>query len=112
MIPILFKPVDFIAAPICFVILLMIFSIIVKKYKNEEEKRLFLKAFYFKMIFSLLFTAMCSFYYRGGDTSMYYECTQRLHKAVSDNGNNYIEIFLTKRMHLKSSLLSYFIYTG
>ena len=108
---ILIKPSDLFVAPICFIILLMIFSIIVRKYKDEKQKRLFLKAFYFKMAFALLFTLMCSFYYRSGDTEMYYHATQFMQKAILDDSQNFWEIMTMKKLNIKSDVVNYFLYT-
>jgi hypothetical protein len=108
----LLKPVDFIAAPICFIILWMIFSFVVRKYKDQVQRRLYLKAFYFKMLFALLFTLMCTFYYRSGDTEMYYEATLLLNKAVVEDPDNLWVILLTKKLTFQSPFLSYFLYTG
>src|SRR5688572_25690734 len=108
---ILFKPLDVIVAPLCFVLLLMIFSGIMRKYK-EQQRKLFMKAFYFKMAFALIFTAMCSFYYRGGDTEMYYQCTQFLHKAVIDDYENLYKILGTQKISIETPLVNYFLWTG
>src|SRR5205085_559688 len=88
----LFTSVDFFAGPLCFVILLMAFSVVVRKYKDERLKKLFLLAFYFKMAFVLIFTLLNSYYYRGGDTEMYFQCSKFLHKAVMDDSGNFWEI--------------------
>jgi hypothetical protein len=89
----------------------MAFSVVVRKYKDERLKKLFLLAFYFKMAFVLIFTLLNSYYYRGGDTEMYFQCSKFLHKAVMDDSGNFWEILKTKRLHLKTPLLNYFIYT-
>jgi hypothetical protein len=106
----LFKSSDIIAVPIFFMILLMAFSIIIKKYKNDETRRLYLRAFYFKMFFSLAYTILNTFYYRGGDTEMYYFATQYLHQAVNDDGANVQVIYATKMINVKTELMNYFLY--
>ena len=107
----LFSLSDIITAPICFVVLLMVFSVIVTKYKDEKIKRIFLKAFYYKMFFTLAYTAINSFYYRGGDTEMYYHATNFLHNAVMDDINNLGKVYSTKMINVKTDLMNYFIYT-
>jgi|GEM_PF-257753 len=103
---------DLFVGPLCFILLLMVFSVVVRKYRDERLKRLFLQAFYFKMAFALLYTVVNSYYYRGGDSEMYYHCTQFLHKAVMDDTDNFWKIMLTKKMHVKTELVNYFIYTN
>ncbi len=70
-----------------------------------------MKAFYFKMFFTLAYTAVNSFYYRGGDTEMYYHATNFLHNAVMDNADNFQLIYSTKMINVKTTLMDYFIYT-
>ena len=106
----LFRDVDFLAAPICFIILLMVFSVIIVKYKDDRTRTLFLQAFYFKMACALIFTAFSSFYYSGGDSEMYYFAGLHLHEAVMDDPNNFVKIFLTKVINVKTTLMDYFIY--
>jgi hypothetical protein len=101
---------DFLFAPLCFIVLLMIFSIIINKYKDDSQRKLFLKAFYVKMTATLLYTAVMSFYYKGGDTEMYYECTQNLRQAVLDDSDNFIRIYMTKMINVKTPLMNYFIF--
>ncbi len=106
----LFREVDFLAAPICFIILLMIFSLVLVKYKDDRTRTLLLQAFYFKMACALIFTAFSSFYYSGGDSEMYYFSGLHLYDAVMDNPNNFVLIFLTKVINVKTPLMNYFIY--
>ncbi len=107
----LFRLSDVFAGPICFVILLMIFSFVVKKYQNDEIKKLFVSAFYFKMFCTLAYTIVNSFYYRGGDTEMYYQCTQFLRNAVLDDSDNILKVFTTNQINVKTPLMNYFIFT-
>jgi hypothetical protein len=106
----LFKTSDIIAAPLCFTILLMIFSVIIKKYKDDDFRKLLLKAFYFKMAFALIYTLLNTFYYRSGDSDMYYQATKALNRAVLDDSDNFMKIYLTKMINVKTDLVAYFIY--
>lgn len=69
-----------------------------------------MKAFYFKMLFALIYTLLNTFYYRSGDSEMYYQATQALHKAVMDDSDNFIKIAMTKMINVKTELMNYFIY--
>ena len=108
----LLRPIDLFSAPICFVVLMMIFSAMVRKYKDEEEKRLYLRAFYYKMFFTLAYTIVISYYYTGGDTELYYDCTVDLHKAVTESTDNISTIYTSKMITVKSPLMNYFIFDG
>lgn len=107
-----FTSADFTWGPITFVALLMVLSVIISKYKNERDKRLFLQAFYVKMIASVLFTLVTAFYYGGGDTEMYYHSAIDLQRAVSDNFDNFWKIYTTKVINVKTDLMYYFIFDG
>jgi hypothetical protein len=107
---ILFRSTDIFVAPLCFAVLLMIFSVIVSKYKDDRIKFLFVKAFYFKMACALMFTAVNTFYYRSGDTVLYYNCTKYLHDAVMDDYDNLLKIYQTKMINVKTPLMNYFVY--
>lgn len=109
----LFFPGDIFSAPIFFVILLMVMSMVLRKYKDDKIKNLFLKAFYFKMFMTVAYTSIMTFYYDGkGDTAMYYFCTLDLHKAVMDDTDNFLKIYTTKVINVKTTLMDYFIYDG
>jgi len=88
----------------------MIFSVVIVKYKDGKMRTLFIKAFYFKMICALIFTVFISFYYNGGDTEMYYFAGLHLHDAVVDDPGNFVKIFMTKVINVKTPLMDYFIY--
>lgn len=106
----LFRAHDIFVGPLCFILLLMAFSYVVRKYRDDDQKKLFLKAFYFKMFCTLAYTALNSFYYKGGDSEMYYEASQFLRNAVMDDSGNFTKIFLTKMINTKTELMNYFIY--
>ena len=92
----LFNSFDVFTGPLCFVILLMFMSGVVRKYKDDTQRKIFLQAFYFKMLCTLIYTLLMTFYYAGGDTEMYYECTVDLHNAVMDDSNNFVKIWSSK----------------
>ncbi len=107
----LFRPVDIFFVPLCFVLLLMAFSVVIRKHKDERIKRLFLQAFYFKMVCAVIFTVLTIYVFGGGDSEMYYECTEALHKAVMDDGGNFWKIYTTKVINAKTPLMNYFIFS-
>ena len=106
-----FTTCDFFVAPLCFLVLMMIFSVVVKKYKDDKFKKLFLRVFYFKMICTLLFAIITDFYYKGGDSEMYFYCIKHLQNAVMDDPENFIKIYTTKMINVKTTLMNYFIFT-
>jgi len=57
-----------------------------------------------------MFTLVNSYYYRGGDTEMYFNCAEYLKRAVSDDSQNFTKIYMTKVINVKTTLMNYFIY--
>jgi hypothetical protein len=109
----LFKSNDIMLVPLCFVMLLMVMSVVVRKYRDDKLKNLFLKAFYFKMGMTIAYTTVITIFYGGeGDTEMYYYCTMDLHKAVMDNTDNFVKIYTTKVINVKTPLMDYFLFDG
>lgn len=106
---VLFINIDIIAAPLCFLLLMMVFSAIVKKYA-EPQRRLFMKAFYFKMTVVLLWTTFSSFYYSGGDSEMYYFANLHMRQAVLDDFNNLFKIFWEEKTSRESMLFDYMFF--
>ena len=106
-----FYSFDVIAIPICFLVLLMFFTIRLTRYKSEDIRKLFLRAFYVKMFSTLAYTMVVFLYYGGADTEMYYECTQFLHNAVNDDFSNLSEVYERRAVNVKTPLMNYFVFT-
>ncbi|HEX6193713.1 MAG TPA: hypothetical protein VFZ42_15165 [Chitinophagaceae bacterium] len=101
---------DFLYASLCVIVLMMIMTVIVKKYKSEDDRHLFMRAFYFKMICTIAYTCISTFYYKYGDTEMYYVASQQLRLAVLDDFDNLSLIYRTMQVNVRSPLMLYFMY--
>ena len=106
----LLKSSDFFYGALCFMVLMMFMSVVVRKYKDEDDRKLLMRAFYFKMFCSLAYTLISTYYYKYGDTEMYYICTQLLRKSVLDDFDNLSLIYTTQMVNVRSPLMAYFIY--
>jgi hypothetical protein len=79
-------------------------------YKEEKLTVLFKKAFYFKMLCCVAFTCIMEFYYKGGDTEMYYKATQDIQKALLDGAVSPVTVLTQfKVVNLRDPLASYFM---
>lgn len=99
---------DFFIIPFCFFILYIIFSAIVKKDRGTGDRPLFLRAFYFKMLCSIVFTFIMTFYYEGGDSEMYFFATRDISDALSSNHLSLWEYVTATHVTDNSPLAPYF----
>ena len=105
-----FSPADLFYFPVCFLILFFIIRAKAKKYKDERIKMLYFRAFYFKLICVLAFTLLTEFYFKGGDTGLFYQATKNLRAAIADNPNNFWVALESQKLTYKSPLFDYFYY--
>ena len=73
---------------------------------------LYFRAFYFKIICVFAFTLLTEFYFKGGDTSLYYQATKDLRAAVADNPDNLWVALSSQKLTYKSPLFDFFYYDG
>lgn len=107
-----FSATDLAVFPLCFLIFFFIIRIKAKKYKDERIKMLYFRAFYFKLLCVFAFVILTEFYFRGGDTGLYYQATQDLRAAIKENPDNLEIALLTPKLTVKSPLFDYFYYDG
>lgn len=107
-----FSTTDLAAFPLCFLIIFFIIRAKAKSNKDERIKMLYFRAFYFKIICVLSFAILTEFYFKGGDTGLYYQATQNMRAAIKDNPDNLKVALLTPKLTVKSPLFDYFFYDG
>lgn len=107
-----FSLVDLAIFPACFLILYFIIRAKARKQKDARIKRLYFRAFYFKLICVFAFVMLTEFYFKGGDTALYYQATQDLRAAIKDDPNNLQVVLETSKLTYKSPLFDYFYYDG
>ncbi len=103
---------DFLLFPLCCLLLFYFFKKRADKNKDPKIRKLYYRAFYFKLISVVLFTSITVFYFKGGDTAMYYQATTDLRAAIADKPDNLQETIMTQRVTVKSPLFDYFYYDG
>lgn len=104
--------VDLAVFPLCFLVLLLIIMGKAKRYKDQRIKLLYFRAFYFKLICVFAFVLLSEFYFKGGDTGLYFQATQDLRAAVADNGDNFWLSLTTQKLSYDSPLFDFFYYDG
>src|SRR6266516_2481207 len=93
-----FSVQDLLIFPLCFVILFLILRNRANNYKDGRMRRLYYRAFYFKMIGVFAFTLLTEFYFKGGDTALFYQATQDLRTAITDKSENFWLIIQTQKL--------------
>jgi hypothetical protein len=107
-----FSPKDLLIFPLCFVILFLILRSRANSYKDRRMRMLYYRAFYFKLIGVFAFTLLTEFYFKGGDTALFYQATKDFRTAITDNPDNFWLIMETQKLTYKSPLFDYFFYDG
>ena len=107
-----FTPLDLAIFPFCYLLLFFILRAKARKQKDPRIKALYFRAFFFKLICVFVFTFLTEFYFKGGDTGLYYQATQDLRAAVKDNPDHLWEALKTPKITYKSPLFDYFYYDG
>src|SRR5258705_5689770 len=107
-----FSGQDLLVFPLCFVVLFFILRSQANSYKDPRMRMLYYRAFYFKLICVFAFTLLTQFYFKGGDTSLYYQATKDLRAAIVAQSDNFWVIMKTQKLSYKSPLFDYFYYDG
>lgn len=105
-------PDDIYLAPICLLVLYGIGYRTKRKYKGTQLEKYFMPALTFRFVATVLYTLILGYYYKGGDTTMYFRAVLDLHSAVSDNSSFLGDIYLKAKLDPKETLNSYFMYDG
>ncbi|MBI5857840.1 MAG: hypothetical protein HZB42_09320 [Sphingobacteriales bacterium] len=101
---------DIVLFPICFLVFFFIIRAKANNQKEERLKKLYYQAFYFKVVCVILFTLISQFYFKGGDTNLYYQATKDLRAAIADNQDNIWTIIRTDKLTINHPLTTYFYY--
>ncbi len=107
-----FSATDLAVFPLCFLIMFFIVRAKAAKYKDQRIRMLYFRGFYFKIVCVFAFALLTQFYFKGGDTALFYQGTQDLRAAIKDNPDNFKLAMLTPKLTVKSPLFDYFYYDG
>lgn len=88
---------DIIGSLLCIGLLWIILSIRLKKY-DLAHRRLFVKAFRFKILCSVVYTLITAYYYRGGDTEMFFYAVRDMHQAINANDLDLKELLFMEKV--------------
>lgn len=105
-----FTTYDIILFPFCFLICFFIVRGRSNHCRDEKIKKFYMKAFYFKTVCVLAFTVITAFYFKGGDTVLYYYGTQDLRAGIADNPDLFWTAITTQKLSADSPFFPYFYY--
>ncbi len=103
---------DFLKVPLCLLLLYVIAFRVRVKYKGTEIEKYFIAGLTFRIMFTVFYTLIIGYYYKGGDTGMFYQALKDMQKAVEDDSSFLKEIYFNAKLDPDSSLTSYFMYDG
>src|SRR6266513_3044581 len=101
---------DFLLVPLCFVLMYAIIRNRANACKDENIRKYYYRAFYFKIFCVFAYTIITEFYFGGGDTSLFYQGVQDLRAALSVDFNNLYYIVTSSRLDETNPLAPYFLY--
>ncbi|HEY6502874.1 MAG TPA: hypothetical protein VIZ28_02755 [Chitinophagaceae bacterium] len=101
---------DVLYGPLCFIFLFAILRFKANRQKEKHIKKLYFQAFTFRMICVIIFTLITEYYFKGGDTGLYYQGTLDLRTALKDDINFLPEILGTLNLEPSDPLYAYFYY--
>jgi hypothetical protein len=105
-----FSYFDFFLVPVCLVILYAIMRNRAERYKDKELKKIYYRAFWFKVICVLAYTAVTELYFKGGDTGLYYQAIKDLRAALDDDFSYAGTIVGTLKLDINHPLTPYFFF--
>ncbi|MDZ4792700.1 MAG: hypothetical protein SGI83_00320 [Bacteroidota bacterium] len=101
---------DIVLFPFCFLVCFFILRARANRCSSERVRLLYYRAFYFKVICVLAFTLITAFYFKGGDTTLYYFGIQDMRNAISDDPNNFWTAMTSSKLTEESPLFPFFYY--
>ncbi len=101
---------DLVLAPICLFFLYSIIRSKAEKKKDPKIRKLYYRAFYFKVFCVLAYTFVSEFVFKGGDTNLYFQGVKDLRTALNDDFNHIGTIARSFKLTLDNPLTPYFYY--
>lgn len=101
---------DVLYFPLCFIILFAVIRFKANRQKEKHIRALYYQAFAFRIICVIMFTLITEYYFKGGDTGLYYQATLDLRAALKDNFDFLPDIITTLKLSSSDPLFPYFYY--
>lgn len=105
-----FHATDALYVPICFIILFAIIRYKANRQRDKNIRKLYYQAFAFRIFCVFVFTLITEYYFKGGDTGLYYQGTLDLRAALKDDIGFLPDIITSLNLTPTDPLYSYFYY--
>jgi hypothetical protein len=105
-----FSELDVVFFPICVIFFYYIIKNRANRNTDPRIRRLYFRAFYFKVICVIAYTLITEFYFKGGDTGLYYQASKDLRAAISADLSNLWPAISSSQLTRESPLFNYFYY--
>ncbi|MET0393136.1 MAG: hypothetical protein ABW019_08330 [Chitinophagaceae bacterium] len=80
-----FQYSDILLVPLCVALLFLFLRARAERNEERRVKKLYYSFFWYKLFFVLAFTLLGEYYFKGGDTGLYYQAAKDMRKAISDD---------------------------
>ncbi len=98
---------DLLGASLSLILLWILFSSRIKRY-SRSNRELFIKAFWFKMFCSVVFSMITAFYYRGSDSEMFLYAVRDMKLAIDAGDLSFTELWGMEQVGNQNPLAYYF----
>ena len=101
---------DFYLVPFCLLLLYIVIRNRAQRQKDKRIRRIYYRAFYFKVFFVFAYTLITEVYFKGGDTGLYYQGVKDLRAAVASDFDNLSVVQHSLKLDLDNPLTPFFYY--
>jgi hypothetical protein len=105
-----FSMTDIFWFPVCLAVLYYILKKRADSYQDPWLRQIYYRAFAFKVICVIAFTMITAFYFKGGDTALYYQASKDMKAAIADDPDNFWELMKSSKLSFDSPLFNFFLY--
>lgn len=104
-----FQYSDILLVPFCVIILYLLLRLRAQRNKDESVRKLYYSIFWYKVFFILAFTLLGEYYFKGGDTALYYQAATDMRRAVVEDPSFIGEIAGSMKVEMYDRLAPYFV---
>lgn len=101
---------DVLFFPICVIVCYFILRRSAQRVKDPVISKLYYKAFYFKIFCVVVFTLITEFYFKGGDTGLYYQAIKDMRAAIEADSDNFWVALTSPKLESSNPLFPFFYY--
>ena len=104
-----FQYSDILLVPFCILILFLVIRARANRNSARHVRKLYYAAFWYKLFFIFAFSLLGEYYFKGGDTALYYQAAKDLRRAVTEDVSFLTEIAGTMKVEIYDRLAPYFV---